>query len=165
MWRASQPSGQLPPIIIVHIDVQPVYPVTPICIANFVRKYTSVYLLISTKFISYVFRVLSYYLSIWPAISFSLRTGQGSQTGLVPTSCVGPPVLLYLVVTQSRSGSSDEQRSRPRRMPSNLALDPDLGPDPNPRSAVLQFRIPFEPEEANIFIFDRFLSLIRTLVR
>ncbi len=49
-------------------------------------------------------------------------------------------------------------------MPSKLALDPDLGPDPSPGSAVLQFRILCEPEEANIFIF-LFLSLIRTLVQ
>jgi hypothetical protein len=70
----------------------------------------------------------------------------------------------YLVVTQSGSGSSDDPRSHPGLMPSNLALDPDLGPHPNPGSGVLQFRIPCEPEEANIFIFDRFLSLIRTLV-
>ncbi len=59
----------------------------------------------------------------------------------------------YLVVTKSGSGSGDEPRSHPGLMPSNLALDPDLGPDPNPGSAILQFRILCEPEEANILIF------------
>jgi hypothetical protein len=59
----------------------------------------------------------------------------------------------YLVVTQSGSGSGDVPWICPGLMPSNLALDRDLGPDPNPGSAVLQFRILCEPEEANIFIF------------
>jgi hypothetical protein len=40
------------------------------------------------------------------------------------------------VVTQSRSRSGNEPRSRPGLMPFNLALDPDLGPDPNRGSAI-----------------------------
>jgi hypothetical protein len=71
--------------------------------------------------------------------------------GLAPTSCVGPPVLFGGNAVWS--GSSDEPQSGPGLMPSKLALDPDLGPDPNPRSAVLQIRILCEPEEANIFTF------------
>ncbi len=64
----------------------------------------------------------------------------------------------YLVVTQSGSGSSDEPQSRPGLIASNLALDPDLGPDLNPGSTVLQFRIPYEPEEANfLFLIDFYL--------
>jgi hypothetical protein len=42
--------------------------------------------------------------------------------------------LSLLVVTQS--GSGDGPRSRPGLMPFNLALDPDLGPDPNRGSAI-----------------------------
>ncbi len=52
-----------------------------------------------------------------------------------------------------RAGSSDEPRSRPRTDAIYLALEPDLGPDPNPRSAVLQIQVLCEPEEAKIFKF------------
>ncbi len=52
-----------------------------------------------------------------------------------------------------RAGSSDEPRSRPRTDAIYLALDPDLGPDPSPGSAVLQIRVLCEPEEAKIFTF------------
>jgi hypothetical protein len=52
-----------------------------------------------------------------------------------------------------RAGSSDEPRSRPRTDAIYLALDPDLGPDLSPGSAVLQIRVLCEPEEANIYNF------------
>ncbi len=52
-----------------------------------------------------------------------------------------------------RAGSSDEPRSRPRTDAIYLALDPDLGPDPSPGSAVLQIRVLCEPEEAKILNF------------
>jgi hypothetical protein len=58
MWRASQ----LLHICLVDKLVIPLYillyPVTLICIHICVQKYTSVYLLLSTDFIAYVFRVL-----------------------------------------------------------------------------------------------------------
>ncbi len=59
----------------------------------------------------------------------------------------------WLVVTQSGAGSSDEPRSRPRTDAIYLALDPDLGLDPSPGSAVLQIRVLCEPEEAKILNF------------
>ena len=52
-----------------------------------------------------------------------------------------------------RAGSSNEPRSRPRTDAIYLALDPDLGPDPSPGSAVLQIQVLCEPEEAKIFNF------------
>ncbi len=52
-----------------------------------------------------------------------------------------------------RAKASDEPRSRPRTDAIYLALDPDLGPDPSPGSAVLQIQVLCEPEEAKIFNF------------
>ncbi len=61
LWRASQ----LLQICLVDKLVIPLYiplyPVTLICIHICVQKYTSVYLLLSTDFIAYVFRVLLKY--------------------------------------------------------------------------------------------------------
>ncbi len=51
-----------------------------------------------------------------------------------PTSCVGSPVLIggNAVRVRIRRLAAD----RPGLMPFNLALDPDLGPDPNRGPAV-----------------------------
>ena len=78
---------------------------------------------------------LSCYLSIGQQLSFSFYAGQGSRTGLWLQHYVLDP-LSESVVTQSGSRSSDKPRSRPGLMPFNLALDQDLGLDPNRGSAI-----------------------------
>ncbi len=65
-------------------------------------------------------------------------------------------MLILPVLFGGKQSGPDPETSRgdaPR-----LALDPDLGPDPSPGSAVLQIRVLCEPEEANVLFFDRFLS-------
>ncbi len=64
LWRAAHLCGQLPTIH-VHIDVWPMYSINPIWNANCVRKYTSVYLLLSTNLFAFVFRVLLYWRPEW----------------------------------------------------------------------------------------------------
>jgi hypothetical protein len=68
-----------------------------------------------------------------------------------PKSCVGP--LTRLVVTQSGSRSGDEPRRRPGLMPFNLALDLDLGLDPN-RGSVISSGSGFlvNRSKANIYV-------------
>ncbi len=64
LWRAAHLCGQLPTIH-VHIDVWPMYSINSICNANCVRKYTSIYLLLSTNLFAFVFRVLLYWRPEW----------------------------------------------------------------------------------------------------
>jgi hypothetical protein len=54
MWRALDSSR----LCIQNKPVIPVYSVTLICTTICVQKYTSVYCLLLTNFISYLFRVL-----------------------------------------------------------------------------------------------------------
>ena len=83
------------------------------------------------------------------AIFFSIYLArQLIRTG--PSVCCVPVLISGNAV---RDGSSDEPRSRPRTDAIYLALDPDLGPDLSPGSAVLQIRVLCEPEEANIYNF------------
>ncbi len=56
------------------------------------------------------------------------------------------------MVTQSGPDPATS-RGAPRTDAIYLALDPDLGPDPGPGSAVLQIRVLYEPEEAKTFNF------------
>ncbi len=78
---------------------------------------------------------LSFYLNNWPATFFLFpMLAKAAKQYWLRHHVLDPQS--YLVVTQSGSGSSDEPRSCTGLMPFNLALDPDLGPDPNPGSAI-----------------------------
>jgi hypothetical protein len=64
LWRAAHLCGQLPILFINETSsniVDTIYSVNLICNANCERKYTSVYLLLSTNLFAFVFRVLPYW--------------------------------------------------------------------------------------------------------
>ncbi len=67
----------------------------------------------------------------WPLSFPSFCRWQMIRTG--PNVCCVPVLISGNAV---RAGSSDEPRSRPLTDAIYLALDPDLGPDPSPGSAV-----------------------------
>jgi hypothetical protein len=99
------------------------------------------------------FGVGCFFLSIlvnWPSFSFPVLAKAAKKDWSQHHVLILPVLIGGNAV---RAGSSGELRSRPRTDAIYLALDPDLGPDPSPGSAVLQIRVLCEPEEAKIFNF------------